>query len=77
VLFQVLGLIAIVVGYWAIATYVIPSPDPGVRWQAVQMVQAVHFLWPPFLFGARYRRSVREVTAQFQALANNLPFCKT
>jgi hypothetical protein len=77
VLFLVLALIAIVVGYWAISTVVIPSPDPGVRWQAVQMVQVVHFLWPPFVFGVRYRRSVREVAVQFQALANNLPFCKT
>jgi hypothetical protein len=72
-LFQVLGLLALVVGGWAIYTYVLPSPDPAVRWQSVQIVQAVHFLWPPFLFGTRYRRGVTDVAAQFEALANNLP----
>lgn len=73
-LFQVLGLIALVVGSWAIYTYVVPSPDPAVRSQAVQMVQAVHFLWPPFLLGSLYRRGPKEVTAQFEALTHNLPF---
>lgn len=72
-LFQVLGLLGLVVGGWAIYTYVLPSPNPAVRWQSVQIVQAVHFLWPPFLFGTRYRRGVTDVAAQFEALANNLP----
>lgn len=73
-LFQVLGLVVIVVGCWAISTYVVSSPDPAVRWQTFQMVQVVHFLWPPFLFGGLYRRGRREVAAQFEALANNLPY---
>jgi len=73
-LFQVLGVIAIVVGCWAIYTYVVSSPDPAVRWQALQMLQVSHFLWPPFLFGGLYRRGKREVAAQFEALANNLPY---
>jgi hypothetical protein len=75
-LFQVLGLIALVVGCWAIATFVVSSPELAVRWQTVQMVQAVHFLWPPFLFGALYRRGKRAVSAQFEALAHNLPYCE-
>ena len=73
-LFQVLGLIALVVGGWAISTYVVSSPDLAVRWQTVQMVQTVHFLWPPFLFGTLYRRGMKEVAAQFEALACNLPY---
>jgi hypothetical protein len=73
-LFQVLGLVALVVGCWALATFVAWSPDPAVRWQTVQMVQAVHFLWPPFLFGALYRRGSRSVAAQFEALVQNLPY---
>lgn len=74
-LFQVFGLVALVVGGWAIYTYVVSSPDPAVRWQTLQMLQVGHFLWPPFLFGSLYRRGRREVAAQFEALANNLPFC--
>jgi hypothetical protein len=72
--FQVLGLVALAVGCWALGTFVVPSPEPAVRWQTIQMVQAVHFLWPPFLFGALYRRARRAVAAQFDALVNNLPY---
>lgn len=74
VLFQVCGLIAIIGGFWAIRTYLVPSPDPGARWQTVQMVQTVHFLWPPFLFAGLYRKGRRDVAARMQALANNLPY---
>jgi hypothetical protein len=73
-LFQVAGLGALVAGCWAVYTYVVSSPDPAGRWQTLQMVQAVHFLWPPFLFGALYRRGARAVAAQFEALAHNLPY---
>jgi hypothetical protein len=38
------------------------------------MVQAVHFLWPPFLFGALTRRARRAVATQFEALVNKLPY---
>jgi len=72
--FQLLGLLALVGGCWLIYTLVATSPDPTVRWQTFQMMQAVHFLWPPFLFGALYRRGARAVAAQFEALASNLPF---
>jgi len=73
-LFQVAGLIGIIAGCWVILNYVVASPDPSLRWQTVQMVQVVHFLWPPFLFGALYRRGRRDVAARLQALANNLPY---
>jgi hypothetical protein len=72
--FQAAGLLALVIGCWAIYTYVATSPDPIVRWQTFQMLQAAHFLWPPFLVGALYRRGARAVAAQFEALANNLPY---
>jgi hypothetical protein len=73
-IFQVAGLVAIVGGCWAILTYVVPSPDPAIRWQTVQMVQVCHFLWPPFLFGALHRRGRREVVARLEALVHNLPY---
>ena len=71
------ALVVLVAGGWAIHTYIALSPDPVVRWQTVQMVQVVHFLWPPFLFGALYRRGARAVAAQFEALAHNLPYCES
>ena len=46
-LMQVLGLIAICTGFVLILTLVIPEPFPAIRWQTLQMMQVVHFLWPP------------------------------
>ena len=72
--FQALGCVAIVAGFLVIYFLVIPSQHPGVRWQTVQMVQVVHFLWPPFLFAGLYRKSTSFVRAQFDTFINNLPF---
>ena len=75
-LFQILGLAALVVGSWLIMTLVIPSPDPRIRWQTIQMAQVVHFLWPPFLLAYLYRRAIRSVRATFEALVHNLPYAE-
>lgn len=72
--FLIAGLLALVIGFWAIDTYVVSSAEPGLRWQTIQMVQAVHFLWPPFLFGVLYRRMTRGAAAALATLANNLPY---
>jgi hypothetical protein len=72
--FLVAGLLAVVVGGWAVYTYFASSPDPALRWQSFQLFQAVHFLWPPFLFGSLYRRASRAAAAQFAALVSNLPY---
>jgi hypothetical protein len=71
--FQAAGLVVLVTLCWALGTWVASSPDPTVRWQTFQMFQAVHFLWPPFLFGGLYRMGRRWVAAQLDALAHNLP----
>jgi hypothetical protein len=71
---QIVGLVGLIVGCWAMSTYVATSPEPAVRWQSLQMLQVVHVLWPPFLFSGLYRRGIRGVTAEFEALANNLPY---
>jgi hypothetical protein len=71
---QAVGLIALAVGCWAVLTYVARSPNPAVRWQSFQMFQVVHLLWPPFLFAGLYRSGVRGITAEFEALANNLAY---
>jgi hypothetical protein len=73
-LFQAAGLAALVLGAWAVYTFLASSHDPAARWQTLQMLQVVHFLWPPFLFGALYRRGTTAVAAQFDALAHNLPY---
>jgi hypothetical protein len=72
--FQVLGLVAVVGGSWAIYTFVVSSPDPSIRWQTLQILQVCHFLWPPFLMGGLYRRGIRDVAVQIESLANNLPY---
>jgi len=74
IFFQIAGLLALVFGCAFIHTYVASSPDPAVRWQTLQMLQAVHFLWPPFLFGGLYRKGLRAAPDQLGALANNLPY---
>jgi hypothetical protein len=72
--FLAVGLIALVTMCWVVYTYLVSSPEPAVRWQTLQMIQVGHFLWPPFLFGALYRRGRREVAARFDAMAHNLPY---
>jgi hypothetical protein len=72
--FLLAALVAIIAGCGVLLTFVVPSPSPAVRWQSVQMVQVVHFLWPPFLCGALYGRGRSQATARMQALANNLPY---
>ena len=73
-LFLVLGLIAIVAGYWALSTYAVTSANPGVRAQVIQMMQTLHFLWPPFLFAVLHRQLRRTAQAQIRATIQNLPY---
>jgi hypothetical protein len=70
----VAGLVALVGGGWAAYTFLASSPNPAARGQTLQMLQAVHFLWPPFLFGALYRWGNSAVAGQFDAFAHNLPY---
>ena len=71
---QGLGLVALVVGFFAVTTWVVPNPNPAIRGQSFQMLQVVHFLWPPFLLGTLYRMRRRTVQARFEVLVNNLPY---
>ena len=74
VIFQILGVVALAVGFFLIHLFVVQSQDPAVRWQTVQMAQVVHFLWPPFLFGGLYRGHHRVVSKAFDTLVHNLPY---
>jgi hypothetical protein len=72
--FLAVGLVVLIVGGWAIYAFIASSPDPVVRWQTFQILQAGHFLWPPFLFGSLYRRGRKAVASQFGVLVSNLPY---
>lgn len=71
---QVLGLLVLVGGGWAMLTYVATAPEPAVRGQAFQTVQVVHLIWPPYLCVGLYRRCRHEILARFDAFAHNLPY---
>jgi hypothetical protein len=73
-IFQALGLAAIGILFWLLNTYVADSPNPGIRAQSVQMVQVVHLLWPPFLFGGLYRQRFSSLRSTFDTFIRNLPF---
>ncbi len=73
-LFVFLGLVALVTAGTIMFGYILPSPNPEVRGQAFQMVQVVHFLWPPYLFGSLSRQPARFIRARVEALVHNLPY---
>jgi hypothetical protein len=73
-LFIALGLAALVIGLCLEFTVVIPSPQAAIRAQAVQMIQVIHFIWPPFLFAHVSRQPVKLIRSQFEALIHNLPY---
>jgi hypothetical protein len=72
--FVVLGLVALLGGFWALNTFVVPSPNPSVRGQSAQMLQCVHFLWPPWLFGMLYRQTRTMIRIALDTLLTNLPY---
>jgi hypothetical protein len=73
-LFVGLGLLALVVAFTLIQLYVVNAANPGLQWQAVQVIHAGHFIWPPFLFGGIYRRLRSHVRTTFDTLVHNLPY---
>ncbi len=73
-LFVVLGLAALIGGCWLMFAFVVSSPNPSARSQAFQMFQAVHLLWPPFLFATLARQPARMIEARVSALVHNLPY---
>jgi hypothetical protein len=67
----VIPIAIVAIGYW-LWYYAAASAAPGVRTQAVQIVQLVHVLWPPFLFYGLWknqRRTARDTVANLLVLA--------
>ena len=61
------------VGVPAIIWFVVlPSEDSAVRWQVVQICQMVHGVWPPFLIGWLWSRSVRSISTSLETLISNV-----
>ena len=58
--------------------FVIHDPNPMMRFQVFQVLQAIHLVWPPFLFTGLYRgrRVAQEVLARqfLNGLTHNLPY---
>ncbi len=71
---QIIGIVVLSGLFVTLYLWVAPNPNPGVRWQSVQMVQAIHFLWPPFLLAGLYRRMERQVRTTFDSMVSNLPY---
>lgn len=69
-----LGLVAIAVGFALIRALVVSSEDLAVRRQVFQMLQAGHFVWPPFLFAGLHRGRRRALARRLEAFASNLAF---
>jgi len=66
---------AVTFGLWyALGTWALPSEHPAARGQVVQMVQAIHALWPPFLLAGialRFRNAAGE---EVRRAVQNAPF---
>ncbi len=69
-----LALAALIAGPVLMIAFVLPSPEPAVRWQSAQIFQIVHFLWPPFLFAALARSLPRTIRGRVETLLHNLPY---
>jgi hypothetical protein len=69
-----LGAAAILAAAVLFPTLVLPSDNPAIRGQTAQVVQLVHFLWPPFLLTFQARRARSLATEYTLDLMSNLPY---
>ncbi|HEX6813483.1 MAG TPA: hypothetical protein VF384_17825 [Planctomycetota bacterium] len=69
-----LGALVVVGLHVALRLYAVPSPNYFERVQVLQMVQAVHVLWPPFLFAGLARLQRRQLAQEMERMVGNAPF---
>ncbi len=74
VVFQVLGLVVIVGLAGVLYYFTVEAFHPAIQAQSVQMVQACHLLWPPFLLVWLYRRFRKGVRDRCETFLHNLNF---
>jgi hypothetical protein len=72
-----IGLLAVLGIYQLIAIYVLGSGSPGLYIQVIQMVQAVHFLWPPFMLAGMVSVMRRRVMQELQRSLQNAVFAES
>jgi hypothetical protein len=60
--------------WYALREFALPSENPGVRGQVFQMVQAIHLLWPPFLFAGLSLKLRRCIGDEVRRVVQNAPF---
>lgn len=70
----VLGVLALAAATVIFPLWVIPHPEPAVRWQVVQTVQVLHFQWPPIMLAFLARRRRLLVEARVGDLLSNMTF---
>ena len=68
---QILALVAIVVVFGLVWTLAVHSPNPGARWQSVQVC---HFLWPPLLVAGLSGGLRKAVGRRLERAIRNLPY---
>ena len=71
--FTLAGAVVVLALFVLLRDFALPSPNPAVRGQVFQMVQAIHVLWPPFLYVGLARSLRRQVAADLERVAHNLP----
>jgi len=70
------GLLATLGIYQLISTLVLESGSPGLYIQVIQMVHAVHFLWPPFLLAGIVSVTRRRLLLELQRSLQNAVFAE-
>lgn len=70
----IVGLAAVVVGFALLQRFAVNSPRPAIRGQVFQMIQVIHFLWPPWLLAGLHRAMRRNARMAVEAFVSNLPF---
>ncbi len=75
-IFLALGLVLLIGGVVSLQAFVIHSENPAVRGMVLQMLQIVHFLWPPFVLAGTARMQRRAVQRGIDAFVHNLPYAQ-
>jgi len=69
-----LGAVLVIGLYYVLHENVVTSENPAIRAQAIQMVQSIHLLWPPFLLAGLALHSRTRVNRDIQRAVQNAQF---
>ena len=57
----IIGALVLVGGWYALRTWVLSHELPPIRFQVIQMMQIIHFIWPPFMLSYAARREMTKI----------------